>query len=153
MILLPDAMSVNPCIGWVLYVMRDNKMLPVSYCTAKLKDYMQKWYPCEKEAVGAVIALDQCSHWVNESQLPTLVGPDSSAVVKAVDLIKRGKHSSNPRLQSLLASVNRRNVRFYHNSAKAGNHIVPDHLSRLTNNTCGSEDSAIERFLIDIPII
>ena len=58
LILLPDAMSVNPCIGWVLYVMRDNKMLPVSYCTAKLKDYMQKWYPCEKEAVGAVIALD-----------------------------------------------------------------------------------------------
>ena len=48
LILLPDAMSVSPCIGWVLYVQRDGKTLPVSYCTAKLKDYMQKWYPCEK---------------------------------------------------------------------------------------------------------
>jgi len=151
LILLPDAMSTTPCIGWVLYVLRDNRLLPVIYCTAKLKDYMTKWYPCEKEAIGAVISIDQSSHWINESHLPTLVGPDSLAVVKAADLIRKGSHSSNPRLQSLLASINRRNIKFFHNSAKAGKHLIPDHLSRMTDATCRAKDCAIERFLSEIP--
>ena len=151
LILLPDAMSTDPCIGWVLYVIRNEKKLPVLYCSAKLKEYMTRWFPCEKEAMGVVIALEQCSHWIAESHLPTLVGPDCLSVVKAADLIRRGKHSSNPRLQSLLASINRRNIRFFHNSAKAELHIVPDHLSRLKDATCHSKDCSIERFLEDIP--
>ena len=152
LILLPDTMSVPPCTGWVLYTTRSQKLLPVVYASAKLKDYMTKWFPCEQEAVGVVLAIDQCAHWIGESELPTLVGPDSSAVVKATELIKRGKHSSNPRLQSLLASVNRRNIIFFHNSAKSGKHVVPDHLSRLRDTTCRSQDCAVERFLSDIPI-
>ena len=152
LILLPDAMSIEPCIGWVLYVVRNNKNLPVMFCTAKLKDYMSKWFPCEKEAMGVVVSLDQCSHWISESKLPTLVGPDCLSVVKAADLIRRGKHSTNPRLQSLLASVNRRNIKFFHNSAKAGLHRVPDYLSRMKDKTCHSKDCAIERFLDDVPI-
>ena len=152
LILLPDAMSTTPCVGWVLYVMRNNKPLPVSFCSAKLKDYMCKWYPCEKEAIGVVLSLDQCAHWIAESTKPTLIGPDSLAVVKAAELMKKGKHSSNPRLQSLLSSINRRNIQFFHNSAKAGKHIVPDCLSRLADKTCNSKDCAIERFLDDIPV-
>jgi len=88
LLLLPDAMSTSPYVGWVLYVIRQEKTLPVMYCTTKLKDYMVKWYPCEKVAIGAVLAINQCAHWISESQLTTLVGPDCLAVVKAVDLIK-----------------------------------------------------------------
>ena len=152
LVLLPDAMSTDPCIEWVLYVIRDGKYLPVVFCSAKLKQYMTKWYPCEKEAVGVVVSLSQCDHWIAESRLPTLVGPDCLSVIKAAELIRKGKHSSNPRLQSLLASVNRRNIRFFHNSAKAGFHTVPDHLSRKKDTTCLSKDCAIERFLDDIPL-
>jgi len=145
-------MSTTPCVGWVLYVLRQDKLFPVVFCSAKLKEYMSKWYPCEKEAVGVVLALDQCSHWIAEATKTTLIGPDSLAVVNAAELMKRGKHSSNPRLQSLLASVNRRSIQFFHNSAKDGKHIVPDYLSRLKDSTCNSTDCAIERFLDDIPI-
>ena len=152
LILLPDAMSTTPCVGWVLYVLRQDKLFPVVFCSAKLKEYMSKWYPCEKEAVGVVLALDQCSHWIAEAIKPTLIGPDSLTAVNAAGLMKRGKHSSNPRLQSLLASVNRRSIQFFHNSAKDGKHIVPDYLSRLKDSTCNSTDCAIERFLDDIPI-
>ena len=113
---------------------------------------MIKWFPCEKEALGVVLSLNQCAHWVRESNLPTLIGPDNLAVVKAANLIQKGKHSSNPTLQSLLASVNRFNINFFHNSAKAGHHLIPDYLSRIKNNSCGSTDCAIERFLEDIPI-
>ena len=98
------------------------------------------------------VKLEQCAHWILESHHPTLVGPDCLSVVKAADLIRRGKHSSNPRLQSLLASVNRRNIRFFHNSGKAGLHRVPDHLSRMTDRTCNSKDCAIERFLDKITV-
>ena len=152
LVLLPDTMSVSPCTGWVLYTQRDQKLLPVTFCSAKLKEYMVRWFPCEKEAVGTVLAIEHCAHWISESELTTLVGPDSSAVVQAANLMRKGKYSSNPRLQSLLASVNRRNVKFFHNSAKSGKHIVPDCLSRLKDTTCKSKDCAVERFLDDIPI-
>lgn len=152
LLLLPDTMSVLPCTGWVMYTQRDSKMLPVTYCSAKLKPYMVRWFPCEKEAVGTVLAIEHCSHWISESDLTTLVGPDSSAVVQATELMRKGKHSSSPRLQSLLASINRRNVKFFHNSAKSGKHIVPDSLSRLKDTSCKSKDCAVERFLDDIPL-
>ena len=65
---------------------------------------------------------------------------------------RRGKQSSNPRLQSLLTSVNRHNVPFFHNSAKAGQHNIPDYFNRRKDSTCHSKDCAIERFLEDIQL-
>ena len=58
-------------------------------------------------------------YWINESTKPTLVLPDNKPVGEATDLMGRGKHSKNPRLQSFLALVNRSNVIFRRNSAKA----------------------------------
>ena len=74
----------------------------------------------EKEGVGAVLAIDQVRHWVNESLKPTIVMPDNKPVVEAAAKMKLGKASTNSRLQQLLASVNRSNITFRHNSAKAG---------------------------------
>ena len=111
LILKPDSAQVKTCTGWVLYASRgsnENKqLLPVQFCTAKRPTYMSKWYPCEVEAVGAVLAIDQAAHWINESNKPTIVMPDSMPVVKAANLMRQGKHSKNPRLQSLMACVNR----------------------------------------------
>ena len=82
--------------------------------------------------------------------LTTMVGADSQPVVQAAKLMKTGKHSKNPRLQQLLTSINRRNIRFFHNSAKKGFHTAPDTLSRM-NRSCNAKDCAVERFLADIP--
>ena len=151
LVLKPDTAKVPLCTGWTLYAIVDSKEVPVQYCSAKLPSHMANWFPCELEAVGAVLAIDQCSPWINESNLTTLVAPDSMPVVKAAQLMKLGRHSKNPRLQQLLTSVNRRNVRFHHSSAKAGHHIAPDTLSRL-NRSCGAKDCAVERYLSDIPV-
>ena len=155
LVLRPDTAEVPTCTGWALYASikegGQTKLLPVQYCSAKLPAYMSRWFPCELEGIGAVLAIDQSSHWINESKHPTTVMPDSMPVVKAANLMMTGRHSKNPRLQSLLACVNRRNVRFEHNSAKAGLHVVPDTLSRL-NTTCDCKDCAIQRFLQEIPI-
>ena len=153
--LKPDTSDVNLCTGWVLYAKREMKegptWLPVQYASAKLHKYMSTWTPCEQEGVGVVLAIDQVRHWINESTKPTLVLPDNMPVVDAADLMRRGKHSKNPRLQSFLASVNRSNVRFKHNSAKAGLHDVPDALSRAPPKLCTSKDCQVERFLADLP--
>ena len=153
--LKPDTSDTNLCTGWVLYCRREvegaTRWLPVQYASAKLCNYMSDWTPCEQEGVGAVLAIDQTRHWINESSKPTMVLPDNKPVVEAADLMKRGKHSKNPRLQSFLASVNRSNISFSHNSAKAGLHDVPDALSRRPPKLCTSKDCQVERFLSDLP--
>ena len=68
-------------------------MFPVTFCTAKRKDYMTKWYPCEKECIGVVLSIDQCSHWIGESNLPTLVRPDSVVVISGRDFRTQSGYS------------------------------------------------------------
>ena len=113
---------------------------------------MSTWCPCELEGAGVVVAIDQVRHWINESVFTTTVLADNKPVVDAANMMKIGRHSKNSRLQSLLTSVNRSNVTFRHNSAKAGLHVVPDAASRL-KMSCGSKDCQIERFLEDLPNI
>ena len=155
LVLEPDTSSSELCTGWALYTLRKTdqgiQKLPVQYASGKLAGYMARWCPCEKEGVGAVLAIDQVRHWVNESHLPTIVLPDNKPVVDAAALMRLGRHSTNARLQQLLACVNKSNVIFRHNSAKAGMHIVPDALSRLSGTSCGCKDCQVERFLDDIP--
>ena len=155
LVLQPDTSSSDNCIGWALYTMRPSKegiqKLPVQYASAKLAKYMETWTPCEKEGVGAVTSIDQVRHWINESRKTTIVMPDNKPVVEAAKLMKLGRHSTSSRLQQLLASVNRSNVDFRHNSAKAGLHIVPDQCSRTPTAQCTSKDCQVERFLDDIP--
>ena len=153
--LLPDTSKSNLCSGWVLYTQRtiNGKIewLPVQYASAKLPDYMSGWYPCELEGVGAVLAIEQVRHWINESSKPTIVLPDNKPVVDAATMMRTGRHSKNARLQTLLSCVNRSNVVFRHNSAKAGLHMVPDALSRISHPSCCSKDCQVERFLRELP--
>ena len=155
LVLQPDHSSSDNCIGWALYTMRPSKeeiqKLPVQYASAKLPKYMETWTPCEKEGVGAVTSIDQVRHWINESRKTTIVMPDNKPVVEATKLMKLGRHSTSSRLQQLFASVNRSNVDFRHNSAKAGLHIVPDQCSRTPTACCTAKDCQVERFLDDIP--
>ena len=58
--------------------------------------------------------------------------------------------STNPRLQNLLACINRRPLLFQPSSAKLGQHLVSDTCSR-TAKDCTVADCPIERFLDDLP--
>ena len=155
LVLQPDTSTSNICTGWSMYTLREIKgkteWLPVQYASAKLAKYMATWTPCEKEGVGAVLAIDQTRHWINESRKPTIVMPDNKAVVDAANLMRIGRHSTSARLQAMLTSVNRSNVAFRHNSAKAGLHIVPDALSRIPGPVCRAKDCQVERFLEEMP--
>ena len=154
LILMPDGARVPGGIGWALFVQRiiDGKpsLFPVQFYSAKIKEYMCKWLPCEIEGVASSMAINACSHWILASTRPTYVTPDCKAVVEAVERMRHGKLSRNPRLQAILISINRRPVIFLHSSAKTGQHTIADHASRL-DITCGSKDCVVERFLEQIP--
>jgi hypothetical protein len=154
LVLQPDGAQRPPAIGWVLSVIRQiegkPQLLPVQFCSAKLRPHMQFWTPCEIEAVATFIAVEQCSPWIMEATIPTYVCPDSKAVVQAANRMSQGKMSTNPRLQNLLACINRRPVLFHHSSAKLGQHLLSDTCSR-TPTSCSVQDCAIERFLDDLP--
>ena len=154
LILMPDGARIPGGIGWALFVQRKTGdktcLLPVQFFSAKIKPYMSKWLPCEIEGVASSLAINATSHWILASTKPTYVTPDCKAVVEAVERMRKGKISRNPRLQTILISINRRPVTFIHSSAKTGQHIIPDHASRL-DITCGSKDCAVERFLDEIP--
>ena len=111
---------------------------------------MANWYPCEIEGVGVAMAIDQVRHWINESIHQTSVLPDSKPVVDCANILSQGKASKNPRLQSLMNCINRANVKLFHNSAKAGLHLVPDAGSRM-RTSCSSTNCQVERFLDEIP--
>ena len=49
-----------------------------------------------------------------------------------------------------MACVNRRNVTIVHNSAKQGDHLIPDALSRL-NKVCDCGNCSVKKFLDEIP--
>jgi len=155
LVLQPDGAQRPPAIGWVLSVIRDvegkSQLLPVQFCSSKLKPHMQFWSPCEIEAVATYIAVEQCSPWIMEATIPTYVCPDSKAVVQAANRMAQGKMSTNPRIQNLLACINRRPVLFHHSSAKLGQHIISDTCSR-SPTSCTVQDCAIERFLDDLPM-
>ena len=155
LVLQPDGAQRPPAIGWVLSVIRQingkSQLVPVQYCSAKLKPHMQFWSPCEIEAVATNVAVEQCSPWIMEATNPTYVCPDSKAVVQAANRMAQGKMSTNPRLQNLLACINRRPVLFHHSSAKLGQHLLSDTCSR-TSTTCSIQDCSIERFLDDLPL-
>lgn len=154
LILQPDGAQRPPAIGWVLYVRRDinnkSQLVPVQYCSAKLKPHMQFWSPCEIEAVATNIAVEQCAPWIMEASKPTYVCPDSKAVVQAANRMAMGKMSTNPRLQNLLACINRRPILFHHSSAKLGQHLLSDVCSR-TPTTCTVQDCSIEKFIEELP--
>ena len=95
--LMPDTSKINLCTGWVLYLKRnqngEEKLLPVQYASAKLKQYMSTWSPCELEGAGVVVAIDQVRHWINESMYTTTVLADNKPVVDAANMMKIGRHS------------------------------------------------------------
>ena len=154
LILMPDGARVPGGVGWALFVQRPiegtPRLFPVQFFSAKIKPYMQKWLPCEIEGVASAMAIDSCAHWILASNKPTYVTPDCKAVVQAVERMRQGKLSRNPRLQMILICINRRPVTFIHSSAKMGQHVIPDSASRL-DITCHSQDCAVERFLNEYP--
>ena len=123
LILTPDATVRKPAGGWILFVQRDDKYLPVSFYSFKLQDHVQKWWPCETEALTAATSVEKAASYILESKLRTLVLVDNKPVIQAANLIKEGKFSASPRMQTFLTCINRFPSVFQHLSGKMSQNL------------------------------
>ncbi len=130
LVLMPDATVKNPAIGFILNVVRDDKLLPVIFYSFKLTDQQKVWFPCERECLALATAVKKCSHYILTSSKPTLVLTDSKPVVEAASLIRNGKFSNSARMSAFLCSVNRYKIDIQHVSGKFKHNIAADFLSR-----------------------
>ena len=140
LILMPDATVKDPAVGFTMNVVRDNQLLPVIFYSFKLSDQQKDWFPCERECLALSTAVKKCSHYIIESNLPTLVLTDSKPVMEASKLIKQGKFSASSRMSSFLCSISRYKIDIQHVSGKFKNNIAADYLSRnpaeCINDSC-----------------
>ena len=107
LMIVVDAAKAKPGLGHILYAIKNNHKLPVSFHSTKLSENHSKWHSCELEALAFATAITAEYNILKESTKPILITPDSKAVADAVNLIKKGKHSSSPRIQALITNVNR----------------------------------------------
>ena len=148
LLLVVDAAKSPPGLGHTLYAVKDKTKLPVSFHSNKLSDTHAKWHSCELEALAFATAITAEYHILKESKKPIIVAPDSKAVADAVNMIKRGKHSSNPRIQALITNVNRIPLIVQLASGKNNLNKCGDHQSRFPSS-CQAQHCSICNFVQD----
>ena len=149
LLLFPDGSKMTPGIGHILYAVVDGKRLPVRFHTFKLKDSCRKWAPCEIEALALAAGIDKEFDLLRESKLPIILCPDSKPVHDAVGLINKGKFSTNARMTSFLANINRLPIISQHVSGKAKLNPFADLQSRAPAD-CSAEICTIHKFVEEV---
>ena len=137
----------TPAIGFGLFAVKPEGILPVQYHSAKLKPHMISWNPCEIEAVSAGTAIEAYYHILKESKLPIILGTDSKPVYDAANLIQKGQFSMSPRITKFLNNINRVDVQVKHVSGKLGHNYIPDYLSRQETPDCTADKCQICNFI------
>ena len=146
LLIVVDAAKAKPGLGHILYAIKDNTKLPVSFHSNKLSENHAKWHSCELEALAFATAVTAEYHVLKESKKPILIAPDSKAVADAVNLIKKGNHSSNPRIQALITNVNRIPLIVQLANGKNKLNACGDHQSRFPS-PCTVEHCVICNFV------
>ena len=146
LVLVTDGSKMTPGIGHILYAVVDGKRLPVRFHTLKLRNKCKKWAPCEIEALALAAGINKEFDLLRESKLPIIICPDNKPVHDAVNLINSGKFSTNARMTTFLANINRIPVISQHISGKAKLNPIADLQSRAPS-TCNTDVCTIHRFV------
>ena len=125
---------------WVYLPERPQKWEIVDVFSARLKTDMANWPCCDGEGAAAAVACKAFSSHLRESEKPIIVLSDNRPVYTASKLLKNGKFSTSPRLNSLLTCINEFNVQFQPLSGKMGQNPHSDALSRQPNDCNNNPD-------------
>ena len=139
LIIITDGARTPPGVGFVLQA-RDsnNKVRTVRHYSVKLKPHHIKWTPCEIESVAFGTAIEAFYDIIKESTKPVIICPDSKPVCDATNLLKKGKFSLSPRIQTFLNNMGKVSCDIQHISGKSGQNQIADFQSRNTT-LCKSE--------------
>ena len=139
LIIITDGARNPPGVGFVLQA-KDNqgKTRTVRHYSVKLKPHHIKWTPCEIESVAFGTAIEAFYDIIKESTKPVIICPDSKPVCDATNLLKKGKFSLSPRIQTFLNNMGKVSCDVQHISGKSGQNQIADFQSRNTAN-CTAE--------------
>ena len=139
LIIITDGARTPPGVGFVLQA-RDsnNKVRTVRHYSVKLKPHHIKWTPCEIESVAFGTAIEAFYDIIKESTKPVIICPDSKPVCDATNLLKKGKFSLSPRIQTFLNNMGKVSCEVQHISGKSGQNQIADFQSRNTS-VCNAE--------------
>ena len=135
LIIITDGARNPPGVGFVLQA-KDNhgKTRTVRHYSVKLKPHHVKWTPCEIESVAFGTAIEAFYDIIKESTKPVIICPDSKPVCDATNLLKKGKFSLSPRIQTFLNNMGKVSCDVQHISGKSGQNQIADFQSRNTTN-------------------
>ena len=136
--LVSDASNSPAAVGSTLYIKRNGKFHIGGFFSAKVGKHQLLWLPCELEALGITLSINNFSHQIRESKHCTKFLTDSKPCVQAFELLSKGSFSLSPRVSSFLMNLNNVNVAINHISGES----IPltDFVSRnpicCTDNSC-----------------
>ena len=139
LLIITDGARTPPGVGFVLQA-KDKKgnIRTVRHYSVKLKPHHIKWSPCEIESVAFGTAIEAFYDIIKESTKPVIICPDSKPVCDATNLLKKGKFSLSPRIQTFLNNMGKISCEVQHISGKSGQNQIADFQSRNTP-TCKAE--------------
>ena len=146
LVIKTDAAQSSPGIGHTIYAIKEGKLHPVRFHSAKLKPGCKLWSPCELEALAVAIAIETEYPLLRESRNPVLLLPDNKPVQDAVALIQQGKFSASARMNRFLTNINKVPISIKHLSSKFHLNEVADHQSR-NPSSCSAVNCSIHRFI------
>ena len=135
---MSDASNSPAAVGSTLYIKRNGKFHIGGFFSAKVGKHQLLWLPCELEALGITLSINNFSHQIRESKHCTKFLTDSKPCVQAFELLSKGSFSLSPRVSSFLMNLNNVNVAINHISGES----IPltDFVSRnpicCTDNSC-----------------
>ena len=133
LLIITDGARTPPGVGFVLQA-KDKKgnLKTVRHYSVKLKPHHIKWTPCEIESVAFGTAIEAFYDIIKESTKPVIICPDSKPVCDATNLLKKGKFSLSPRIQTFLNNMGKISCEVQHISGKSGQNQIADFQSRNT---------------------
>ena len=105
-----DYSADSRAVGGRLVIERSNpdgttQQLVGEFFSVVLDKHKQHWLPCEGEAAAIRLVLEHFSHYIRESNQPTIHYTDSQPCVLAWKRSKRGAFSSSSRISSFLTGL------------------------------------------------
>ena len=117
--LISDASNSPAAVGSTLYIERKGRFHIGGFFSAKVGKHQLLWLPCELEALGITLSINNFSHQIRESKHRTKFLTDSKPCVQAFELLSNGSFSLSPRVSSFLMNLNSANVSINHVSGES----------------------------------
>ena len=130
LVISKDGCLSQMSVGMIMWARRDGEWKLVECFSFKINASLKNFWACELEGFADGAAAKKFKHYILESHQDTIILTDSRPCYLAYQLLKKGKMSTSPRLNVFFATMSALPVRLEMSSAKMGQMLGSDTMSR-----------------------